>query len=181
MTRTDQALTIARHLLDPRGRADRGALFATTIGLLLTQFVLATCFVMFGWNVKGSLFMSLNLALLWIGGVVLIKRLHDIGWSGWWVLPAVTFWVVGLMLLVVTLSFMVGHDRFQTLMASYPLLHAALVGVGMLPPFGGLLWLQACPGAPSFNRFGAQPTSFGFSAGRTVAHDDVDVSSAAAA
>jgi uncharacterized membrane protein YhaH (DUF805 family) len=181
MTRTDHALTITRHLLDPRGRADRRALFATTVGLLVVQFVLASVYMALGGDVTGNLFVGLNLALLWVGGVVLVKRLHDIGWSGWWILPAVVFWIVGLTLLVLALAFAVGLDRFQTALTTYPLLHALLTAVGALPPFGGLLWLQACPGAPTANRFGTPPAAYGFSVPPAAAHDIDDVSSVATA
>jgi uncharacterized membrane protein YhaH (DUF805 family) len=181
MTRTDHALIMTRHLLDPRGRADRSAMFATTVGLLAVQFALAGVFALFGGDLTGHVFLGLNLALFWVGGSVLIKRLHDIGWSGWWILPAIAFWVIGLMLLVLTLSFAVGHERFQAALATYPVLHAALVGVGMLPPFGGLLWLQACPGSPTANRFGAPPDTFGFSTGHVAVNDMADVSAIATA
>lgn len=172
MTRQDQALALLRHLFDPRGRADRRAMLAATLGLLVAQAAVAALFVALGGNLKGNLFFALNAALFWVGGVVLVKRLHDIGWAGWWIAPAVVFWVIGFLMLVLALGFAVGFDRFDAVLKANPLWLAGLTGIGMIPPFGGLLWLQASPGSVGVNRFGPAPGPQGFAPGHTSAAPD---------
>jgi uncharacterized membrane protein YhaH (DUF805 family) len=161
----DTATALGRHLIDPRGRCDRRAMFLVTVGLLVVQAVLAAAYGLAGSDLNSGTFLAFNLPLLWIGSLALLKRLHDVGYSGWWIGPAILFWIVGAMLITLTLSLTVGPAKFTALLKAFPILHAALVVAIALPPFGGLLWLQASPGHPGANRFGPMPAEFGFSSG----------------
>jgi uncharacterized membrane protein YhaH (DUF805 family) len=163
--RFDTAVIFGRHLIDPRGRCDRRAMLLVTVSLLAVQALLAAVFGLAGGDLAGRVFFALNLPLMWIGTVALLKRLHDVGYSGWWIGPAVLFWLVGAMLITLTLSLTVGPAKFSALLQAYPPLHGLLVVVIGLPPFGGLLWLQASAGQPGANRFGPQPSVHGFAAG----------------
>lgn len=163
--RFDTAVTIGRHLITPRGRCDRRALLAVTVGMLAAQFLSAVVVSIAGGDVTGNAFLALNGLFLWVGAVALLKRLHDIGYSGWRVGPAILFWLVGAMVIVLALQFVVGHAAFTAALATYPALHLALAALLSLPPFGGLLWLQASAGDVGSNRFGPVPGAFGFAHG----------------
>jgi uncharacterized membrane protein YhaH (DUF805 family) len=161
--RLDTVATLGRHLVDPRGRCDRRALFGVTVGMLVAQFLAAVLFSLAGGDVTGRTFLAINLAFLWVGCVTLVKRLHDIGYSGWRIGPAILFWLIGAAVIVQVLAFGIGLDQFEATLAAYPVLYALLVVVISLPPFGGLLWLQASPGDAGANRFGPVPGLHGFS------------------
>jgi uncharacterized membrane protein YhaH (DUF805 family) len=170
--RLDTVATVGRHLLDPRGRCDRRALFSVTVGMLAIQFLTAIVFSLAGGDVNGSTFLAINCVYLWVGGAALLKRLHDIGYSGWRIGPAILFWLIGATVIVQVLAFSFGHATFEATLAAYPVLYALLVIVISLPPFGGLLWLQASAGETGTNRFGPVPGPFGFSRAQPKRRDE---------
>jgi uncharacterized membrane protein YhaH (DUF805 family) len=180
-SRFDTAVTLARHLLDPRGRCDRRAMFAVTVGLLAVQLAVAMGFTAIGGNVTGAPFLTLNALFMWVGAVATLKRLHDIGYSGWRIGPAVLFWLLGAIVIVQVLMFAVGPAVFKSALETYPALHALLAVIISLPPFGGLLWLQASAGEPGVNRFGPQPGADGFAHGHPKRRRDTMPADAMAA
>lgn len=163
--RFEDALTIGRHLIDPRGRCDRRAMFYASLGLLAVTLLCTAVLGLAGADLGGLPFQAFNLVLTWAFVCSLIKRLHDLGRSGWWIIAAFAFWIVASFVIVAALSLAIGPTRFQAALLTQPLLYAALVIAMSLPPFGGLLWMQAAPGDTKVNRFGPVPSAFGFSDG----------------
>lgn len=77
--------------------------------------------------------MGLGLILLWISFAVHIKRLHDFGWSGWWVLAPTGIFLPGLLLSAP--FFMFGHVAVGAIilaLASFALAVVTLGLVGMM-------------------------------------------------
>jgi uncharacterized membrane protein YhaH (DUF805 family) len=163
--RFEDALTIGRHLIDPRGRCDRRAMFYSSVGLLAVTVLLGAVFGLVGANLNGALFLGLNLVLTWVFIAISIKRLHDLGRSGWWIVGAFAFWMIASVVVVMALSLAVGPSRFSAALASSPMLYGALVVALSAAPFGGLLWVQAAAGDAKTNRFGRVPGAFGFASG----------------
>lgn len=133
----------------PRTRSGRWSLtqlFFNGAGRLgRTAFVLALLGVAIVWRLwRATPGRGLHLVLGPVVGLLLIaaactvisKRLHDLGWAGWWSAAP-----VGLLMLVV------GGEAPSS---PAQVTAAALAG-------GALLWLAAWPGARGFNRFGPSP------------------------
>jgi uncharacterized membrane protein YhaH (DUF805 family) len=68
------------HLVNPKGRTNRLTYIALSIALGLLSFKLMDPHRVHGWEV------ILNFPILAASLIVTIRRLHDVGRSGWWVL-----------------------------------------------------------------------------------------------
>jgi uncharacterized membrane protein YhaH (DUF805 family) len=134
------------------GRSSRGEYW---IGIALLLFVgvgLALA------NISGA---SAATTFLWV--MVWVRRLHDIGKSGWVILIP-----TGLMLAASVAAFALGGDELMKAVrysqtnsgeigerGAY--LFLAFVGVVLLIQGGFTIWLGAKAGEPGNNRFGAPP------------------------
>ena len=117
--------------------------------------------VVFGWiPLLGAI---LSLALIWPHLAIAVKRLHDMGKSGWlvaipWGLGVVTF--VGALVSVgvnaiMNAAALEAEDPAAILTAFGPAV--VLVLICMLLQLGFLLWIGLSEGQPGDNRFGPNP------------------------
>ena len=125
---------ILRLYTSPKGRAGRCAYI---FGLVVPLFVVGIAAGLLARAIPemAQLFILASfLLMLWPQVVVHIKRMHDIGRSGWWLLV----WCG----VVVAISLM-------------PMPHAELYGE--LVSFAGVLLLMTIPGSIVPNRYGGNP------------------------
>ena len=154
----DRLFAPLTRLLDFRGRTRR-AEFWPYILLLVTIYLLGWVFLFAG-GMRGGPFGGVMVLFLLVGLLALlafaaaVRRVHDVGWSGWWVGAYVL-----LTLLFITFAF---YSRARALagdqgmMLDYFPLVAAL---GLFQNGLGLLLLVLCvlDGTPGPNRFGQDP------------------------
>jgi uncharacterized membrane protein YhaH (DUF805 family) len=139
-------------LFDPRGRLGRlGLLISATAMLGLEALVLALS--PGGAEALPAALWPLKIMALWIGTAALIKRLHDVDLSGWWVLAGAAGLCIWTAVLAVVFVLGAGAQSLDAGTFGY----IALTGLVMLPAIGVTLWLHLAPGLPHANRFGAVP------------------------
>lgn len=83
-----------------------------------------------------------------------IKRLHDLGRTGWWVVAIVAAWLVIVAAPAATAMFArAGHQD--------PVLTGSLLitGAGLIVWLGFMIWLGFVKGQTDENRYGAPPTT----------------------
>jgi uncharacterized membrane protein YhaH (DUF805 family) len=102
---------------------------------------------------SGAALYAVKAVAYWIGGVGIVKRLHDIGRSGWWLPAGAGAMCVWAAVLGLFMGFVVGMDGLQPGAPTYIALLAAL----MLPAMGITLWLHLAKGEVGANRFGPEP------------------------
>jgi uncharacterized membrane protein YhaH (DUF805 family) len=152
----EHAPELARQLVDPRGRCNRQGFLALAITLLALQTLIGLGLALFGVAMNSPLAIALNAPLFWVGGMAVLKRLHDMGRTGWWVLAGLIAWVVGAISVSVLATLAFG-----------PLAHGSgafwvLFAMITVPAFGALLYVHAAPGEMQANRYGAVPGPLGF-------------------
>ena len=108
----------------------------------------------------------ISLALIWPNLAISVKRLHDMGKSGW--LVAVP-WVLSILGIIIGIS-MIGVSAITNAAALeredpaaiFALIGPAfgLVAVLFLINLGFLLWIGLSEGQPGDNRFGSNPKGF---------------------
>lgn len=163
------AKELCRQLIDPRGRCNRQGFLALAIVLLAVQVASGIVFAALGLPLNGTAMLVLNVPLFWIGGVAVLKRLHDIGRTGWWIPAAATFWFVGCLMLSTGAALIVGPERMAAAIEHKTLLFWLIFAAVTLPAFGGLTWVHTAAGETTANRYGDVPGRLGFSLpGRTV-------------
>lgn len=144
------------HMVDPRGRADRKGLLIAASVLLVLQ-VAAVVVQTYATGVPFAAILVLHVAILWSAVVCAVKRLHDIGLSGWRVfggflaLFAWSFVLAGGLIIGMGLDPAPGSAAFN----------ATYIGT-MLPAFAMLLWLHFAKGMVGENRFGPVTDASGF-------------------
>lgn len=155
----EHAAVLGRQLVDPRGRCNRQGLLALTLVALTVQAVGGTLLALAGKPLDGALAMSLNAPIFWIGAMAVLKRLHDMGRTGWWVLAMSAAWIVWAFVATFLAVAIVGQGAIAEGSVGFWIIFAAIV----LPAFGGLLYLHAAPGEAATNRYGEVPGPLGFS------------------
>lgn len=95
MNGNDLALRPLRHFADFSGRSTRGELFnfALFVAVLGVPAVVADFF--FGWRSSGWMMWGLMILLACPIAAMLVRRVHDVGLSGWWILPLAPILGVG--------------------------------------------------------------------------------------
>jgi uncharacterized membrane protein YhaH (DUF805 family) len=114
-----------------------------------------------GWiPLIGSL---ISLALIWPNTAITVKRLHDMGKTGWfavipWIVTIVGVCVGIAMVGVSAIANQAGLDR-EDPAAIFALLGPAfgILGLVMLVNLGFLLWIGVTDSQPGDNRFGPNP------------------------
>ncbi len=138
------AITLAALLLDPRGRIGRRDLLVSVTAMLGIEALLLL-------PAPEMIAVPGKALALWIGTAAIIKRLRDIGLSGWWA-PAgfggLCMWTA---LLALGSLVVAGSD----VLSPGTLANTALLGLVILPAVGMTLWLHLLPGDTAANRFGA--------------------------
>jgi uncharacterized membrane protein YhaH (DUF805 family) len=106
---------------------------------------------------------SAAITIMWV--ITWIRRLHDVGRSGWYALLP-----IALMIVAVTLGFVIGGQPFINALAAIETMRAdvaipdrvlyLIVAVGLaaiIVQFGFTIWLGAKKGDAGNNRFGTPP------------------------
>ncbi len=141
-------------LVDPRGRIGRfGLLVSASLMLGVEALIL-----LLAPDQSAGLplaFWPLKALGFWVGTTALIKRLHDVGKSGWWVLGGMAGLCMWSAVVALVFVFLLGGQAFQPGSAG----HVMLLGILMLPALGATLWLHLAPGEPYANRFGQPPAA----------------------
>jgi uncharacterized membrane protein YhaH (DUF805 family) len=139
-------------LLDPRGRTGRTGLLASASLMLGIEvfFLLALPeqsdrIPVYLWPIKAL--------ALWVGTIGLIKRLHDVGRSAWWVLVGMAGICIWCAVVAIVVGLLLGAAALVPGSTGYTI----LLGLVMLPAIGMAFWLHLEPGDPSPNRFGPLP------------------------
>lgn len=155
----EHAAVVGRQLVDPRGRCNRQGLLALTVVALALQAVGGSMLAFAGKALDGALAMSLNAPIFWVGAMAVLKRLHDIGRTGWWVLASSAAWIVWAFVATFAAVAIFGQGAIAEGSLGFWIVFAMIV----LPAFGGLLFLHAAPGDTAVNRYGEVPGPTGFS------------------
>ena len=139
-------------LLDPRGRIGRVGLFASASLMLgIEAFLLvavpeqADGLPVYLWPMKAL--------ALWVGTIGLIKRLHDVGRSAWWVLAGMAGLCIWCAVVALAIGLTIGASALMPGSTGYVI----LLGLVMLPAIGVTFWLHLEAGDPFPNRFGHPP------------------------
>lgn len=140
--------------LNPSGRIRRG------------QFWIAFLIVMVLSVAAGAVPFAapvLGLALVWPQLVIHIKRLHDIGWSGWLLLlpAAVSLSCMTLIVLNGGSRLLVAPPNEIPELLSSPEMHTSLLffEISFAVEAAFLLWVGSTKGQPEANRFGPPPAT----------------------
>jgi uncharacterized membrane protein YhaH (DUF805 family) len=139
-------------LLDPRGRIGRVGLFASASLMLGIEALLIIAFPEQGDGLPVYLWPMKTLAL-WVGTIGIIKRLHDVGRSAWWVLAGMAGLCIWCAVVAIIISLLFGAAALVPGSTGYII----LLGLIILPAIGVTFWLHLEPGDPFPNRFGQAP------------------------
>jgi uncharacterized membrane protein YhaH (DUF805 family) len=139
-------------LFDPRGRLGRLGLLVSATAMLGLEALVLTLSPGAGEALPATLW-PLKIVALWIGIAALIKRLHDVDLSGWWVLAG----AAGLCIWTAVLAFLFVFGAGAQSLDAGTFGYIALTGLVMLPAIGAALWLHLAAGLPYANRFGPVP------------------------
>jgi uncharacterized membrane protein YhaH (DUF805 family) len=138
---------LATVLFDPRGRMGRSEFLISASAVLALEAARA----MLEPSAPATVLVFLKTVALWMGMVALVKRLHDLGRSGWLALAgaaALCIWSAVLGIVAVAVLGTTALDIGSVVLA-------ALVGLIAMPAIGAALWLHLAPGDPDANRFAA--------------------------
>jgi uncharacterized membrane protein YhaH (DUF805 family) len=139
-------------LWTPKGRIARGEFW---LGFLIVMVASAVAGAI---PVVGPL---LGLGVLWPQLVIHIKRLHDIGWTGWLLLfPfSVTATCMTLIVLNGGAALLTTPPQHLPALIASPAMHTPLIffEIAFAVEFAFLLWVGITKGEAAANRFGPAP------------------------
>jgi uncharacterized membrane protein YhaH (DUF805 family) len=166
------AIPLLKGLTDPRGRTNRYGFFVClTFASVFTHGLLKLLGSPAPQTPLGSLML---IGLVWIHGVPCVRRLHDLGKSGWWFLPVSALLLAIGAALIFGLTPLMMRGGIDIVTAPTPSLGAySLMGIGALPLVIGAFWLSAQKGQDKENHYGSCPTHYGVSEAkyRCVKHE----------
>jgi uncharacterized membrane protein YhaH (DUF805 family) len=142
--------TSLKYLFDPRGRFSRSDMMPIAIGMVTVE-IFASQFAPHA----VLLFKLLSALMIWIGISATIKRLHDIGYSGWWVFGGAAFICMWTALIAIGGLFALGREVLTPGSSG----HFIILGFVLLPPLSMTLWLHVTPGEIYKNEYGMPPPS----------------------
>lgn len=158
-------LELLRGLFDPRGRADRfGYLLTMTTGALAGH-ALALFAGPLEPDASGPMVWAVYLVVLWLCAVPNIRRLHDIGHSGWWfwaAIPATLIWSVVVSVATVAIISFFGGEVLGMLQSGQPA-YVAMMVVVAAPVLAAGFWLCGARGMASETIYGPMPVRYGLS------------------
>ncbi|MDP3801335.1 MAG: DUF805 domain-containing protein [Phenylobacterium sp.] len=142
------------------------ALFSFEGRLRRSHFWISWVILFFGGFVVGLIpFIGqlIGLILIWPNIAIQVKRLHDMGKTGWWVLAPFAANIVGIVLIVVTMGMsavmnaeaLEREDPAAVLAMMGPML--GIVGLLILINLGFLLWIGIVDTQPGRNQYGRNP------------------------
>jgi uncharacterized membrane protein YhaH (DUF805 family) len=145
---------IFRLLFDPRGRAGRTELLLGASVMLGLEMVCLMLWAQFGESVS-SLVVVIKAVEILIGVSATIKRLHDTGHTGWWVLGGAAILCMWTAVVALGGIMLVGRD----VLIAGSIGHLVILGLVMLPALGMTLWLHLAEGVVYKNKYGVPPNS----------------------
>ncbi len=139
---------LPRLLFDPRGRAGRLEMLVAAVVMVAIEAFITIAGLSDGWMSWVA-----KAFAMWVGIVVSGKRLHDLGFSAWWL--AAGAGVLCIWSAMVAFGFLILAGPEALYDGSLGLL--VLVGLTMMPAIGSALWLHLAEGEARENRFGPVP------------------------
>ncbi|MBU1210985.1 MAG: DUF805 domain-containing protein [Alphaproteobacteria bacterium] len=155
MTFLNRVLQIA----DPRGRCNRKALLGIALALLGLQAVAVAVHWFTGNAALHFVASTVEISCLWIATSAAIKRLHDLGHSGWWV-PGATLLLFAWMLAASFVSYLTLGESVAVVGSPAFMVYAAAV---MVWPLAATIWLHFATGVEGSNKYGPEPEDSGLS------------------
>lgn len=152
-----------RHVLqiaDPRGRCNRRALLGVAIALLTLQ---ALCMAIHHTAQSAYLHLAattVELACLWLATSAAIKRLHDLGLSGWWIPAALVALFVWTLIVAFAAYLAFGNAVADPGTKEFMIYLCAM----MVWPLAATVWMHFAQGQKGPNRYGPEPDESGLSA-----------------
>jgi uncharacterized membrane protein YhaH (DUF805 family) len=137
---------ILTSLFLPTGRGSRPEMLLAAVVMLTAEALLMAL----GAQLNGYVAMAIKGIVLWIGMVVTIRRLHDLGHSAWWVLSGAAFLCMWGTLILLSGLFFLGRE----VLIPGSIFHLVILSLTLLPALGMALWLHLAPGEPHRNRYG---------------------------
>jgi uncharacterized membrane protein YhaH (DUF805 family) len=155
------ALPTFHDLFDPRGRANRGGLLKVAVLLLAADVVAVAVIAATGAAFTGAAALAFKLVSVWIATAAVARRLHDVGFSAWWIakgLAALIAWSIAVAVALLT--------RYTAAEALDPAQSAFWLNLALTsaPVLAALGWLHVARGDAAANRYGPPPGASGFSA-----------------
>ena len=142
-----------QQVADPRGRCNRKGLLGVAIALLSLQALALAAWYMTASPPIHVLAGVVKIGCVWIAASAAIKRLHDLGLSGWW-LP-VSFMVLLIWSVIASFFSLLAFGPAVLTYNSFEfMIYASAV---MIWPVAGTLWLHFAKGDEGHNRYGAPP------------------------
>ncbi len=153
------SLNLILAIADPRGRVNRKALLGIALSLIAIQTVAFAVQFLTTSAVIQFTAAVVKLACLWLATSAAIKRLHDLGLTGWWV-PAGVLILFVWTLIAAFVSFLVYGDAVGVPGTFEFGVYAAAV---MSWPLAVTVWLHYARGEAGANRYGPAPDENGLS------------------
>lgn len=146
-------------IADPRGRCNRKALLGIALALLSLQAVA----VLAHWFTQNEVVhfaaSAVEIACLWIATSAAIKRLHDLGYSGWWV-PGSAVALFVWMLVASFVSYLTLGESVAVVGSPQFMVYASAV---MVWPLAATVWMHFAKGVEGPNKYGPEPDDSGLS------------------
>ncbi len=145
--------------LSPHGRINRKGLLVIAVALFVVQLAVYGLAWSGLYSLRATGVQVFELVVLWLCLTAAVKRLHDVGFGGIWVIIGFGFKVALALLLVVGALLAFGQQALETGTPVY----WWIVALTMVPAVAGTLWLHIQPGEEASNRFGDRPGADGYS------------------
>lgn len=145
--------------LTPRGRCNRLGMLIVAKCVVTIELLLFACLWIAGWTINEAAVDLAKVICLWLTFASFSKRLHDLGFSAWWLIGGAAGLGLWLLILSGVLAILGGPSALEP---GSPLLTTAVVLV-VLPVVALIVWLHITPGQSKDNAYGPVPASLGFS------------------
>jgi uncharacterized membrane protein YhaH (DUF805 family) len=133
------------HVFSPRGRSNRVGFWISVVGIVsLLRLVEAAQPNRGSW--PHTVAIAVLILVQWISIATSIKRLHDLGRSGWWV-------SINLVMIGLALSRGMAAERLPSLRGLFLFLHS----IETIATLGFVLWLGCAKGHPRSERVRPSP------------------------
>lgn len=172
---------ILRGLFDPRGRTDRfGYLLTVIIGALAGHGFALFAGPLEPTTASPPVWLGYGIAF-WLFCVPNVRRLHDIGHSGWWfwaAIPATLIWSVIVSVATVAAISAFGGEVLDLLQSGQPVYYVMMALVAA-PVLAAGFWLCGARGMPVETIYGPVPMRFGLSSPKRSVSESTSLSSPA--